>query len=81
MKGTLTLHSTKHSLRPLRTESVTGDADPIEVGERFFMLAESLSGVGTRVVSTSPVVRIIEQDEHKITFQTENSTYEFELKG
>lgn len=53
------------------------DETPIE-GERFIAWGEALDNKGMRLVSTSPVVEIIKEDEAEIVFRTENSLYAIE---
>ena len=67
----------------LRTSEVVGDAGEMpEVGKRFLMTGAPLDPTAgnARVVVTSPVVALIQQDDPAgdpttITFQTENSVY------
>lgn len=64
---------------PLRTEEIVGSYDEAPCpGERFSIVAESLSKeAGFRLVSTSPVVEV-EKTSFGFRFKTANSTYELE---
>lgn len=65
----------------LRTNEVIGifDSLPVE-GKEFKMLAESLTPGGTfRLVTTSPVSKIISSKENNYLFNSHFSTYELEI--
>jgi hypothetical protein len=61
----------------VRTDEVIGACEQYPVlGERFIMIAPSLSKHGScRVVSTSPVEEISEGFDNTLTVKTLNSTY------
>jgi len=66
------------SANPLRTASVRGSflIEP-KVGWPFQLANDQpLTGVGARVVVTSPVKQITSHNGQRIVFNTENSTYE-----
>ena len=64
----------------VRTETVQGTCtDRPVIGESFAILAESLSFAGgIRVITTSPITAITEQDDSLIV-QTLNSTYKLTI--
>lgn len=79
MKYKVLLVKVKSNHQNLRTPTVSGIADTLPaVGFPFVMYGEPLTDEGdTRVVTTTPVTRILEQTVPGVTrFETENSTYE-----
>ena len=62
----------------LRTPTVVGETDQLPtIGQRFVLIGKGLVA-GTRIVSTSPVNKIIYSyaDPHTLWLVTQNSTYE-----
>lgn len=71
----------KSSHQNLRTDKIEGNFQKLpELNKPFIIVGKSLTLPGHRIVTTTPVKGISDNDkDDKILFDTENSIYELEV--
>ena len=77
MRRVVLTHLDRPGRRALRTPEVKGlTANMPEVGESFRLIADALEGFGVRVVTTTEVTKVEQQESGDIVFNTKTgSTY------
>ena len=59
-------------------DSVTGDLQIVEVSDLGLPGVKVIGQGFTNYIRTSPIVKVVDKSENKITFQTEGGTYTLE---